>query len=338
MRIAVTGAAGYIGGHLTRALLARGHEVTSQDAAPGADAQFDLGSEYHRRQWLESGRPDLVVHLAAKYGRVWGEDGLEETAARNAGLTAELARDCAVAGIRLMYASSSEVYGLTAGEPGPILERMQLRPLNMYGLTKKWGEEACLAYAPDGLAIARLNMPYGPAAVLPQPGAVPHHSGRVGPVGYNALHTMLWQAVHDLPIIVHKGTERCYTWVGDAMAGMALIAESGQAGTWNVCRDDDHVSSMELAVRCVKLAGSSSGIVEKVPDAQVTPRKHLDCDRLWQLGWRPRVSLEEGMTETLQYVSMFDREGRWQGSAKSMVKSARSSQVILASQEWDDAH
>lgn len=316
MRIAVTGAAGYIGGHLARELTARGHEVRGQDTRPvWPGRSFDLSDDKARFHWLFGVKPDLVVHLAARYGRVWCEDGLKETAYANAGLTAELARDCAHLGIRLLYVSSSEVYGEAAMQPGPVTEDAVLRPLNMYGLTKKWGEEACLAYAGPGLAIARLNMPYGPPAVLPQPGTIPHHSGRVGDVGYNALHTMLWQASHGMPLTVHRGTERCYTWIGDAVRGLAMIAESGNAGTWNVCRDDDYVSSADLARRCAALAGSSPDVIEKEPDGQVTPRKHLDSARLRKLGWAPAVSLGDGMAETLPYVAMFDREGRWRGDA-----------------------
>ena len=148
-----------------------------QDIRPGADARFDLGYEQARQAWLEAARPDLVIHLAALYGRVWGERDLTATAAANAGMTAALARDVADAGARLLYASSSEVYGAAAASPDPLDGTSPLGPLNMYGLTKKWGEEACRLYCPDGLAVARLNMPYGPAAVLPEPGAVPHHSG-----------------------------------------------------------------------------------------------------------------------------------------------------------------
>lgn len=316
MRIAVTGAAGYIGGWLVQALRERGHEVFTQDLVNGVnvDDVFDLSFGHYRQLWFNAREPDLVIHLAALYGRVWGEEDLVRTSALNAGMTAELARDCAARGIRLMYASSSEVYGATAGEPGPILERMQLRPLNMYGLSKKWGEEACLAYAPDGLVIARLNMPYGPAAVLPERGTTPRHSGRVGLRGYNALHTMLWQAHHGMPITVHKGTERCFTWAGDAVAGMALIAESGKHGTWNVCRDDDHLPMTDVARACVKLAGSSSEVTEKDPDDRITLRKRLDSTRLWELGWRPQVELDEGMRRTLAYVKGFDREGEWRNA------------------------
>ena len=312
MRICVTGAAGYIGGHLVPALEARGHEVHGQDIRPGADMRFDLGYEQARRAWLEAFRPDLVIHLAALYGRIWGEQDLARTALANAGLTAALARGTAKAGARLLYVSSSEVYGTAADGPEPLDGTSPLGPLNMYGLTKKWGEEACRLYCPDGLVITRLNMPYGPARVPPGPGTVPHHSGRAGMHGYNALHTMTWQAHHGTPITVHRGTVRCFTWIGDAIAGLALAAEKAPAGTLNICRSDEPVLMTGLAARCCALVpGCASQITETDPPAGVTPVKDLDDTALRALGWKPQVNLDEGLPLTLDYMSRFGRDGRW---------------------------
>jgi nucleoside-diphosphate-sugar epimerase len=318
MRIAVTGAAGYIGGWLCRELQARGHEVHAQDRRPPGGASdwgtwhgFDLSDAAARATWLHRCRPDAVVHLAALYGRVWGEADLAETARVNAGLTAALARDCAEAGARLACVSSSEVYGRALGDAG-ILTPL-LRPLNMYGLSKKWGEEASRLYCPDGLVVARLNMPYGPPAAEPEPGTAPGTSAAVGSHGYNVLHTMLWQASHGMGITVHRGTERCMTWIGDAVAGLAMIIESGQAGTWNVCRDDDHLPVAELARRAVAAAGSASRITEADPPARVTRRKRLDSRPLLALGWLPSVSLDEGISRSLAHYSRYDEHGRWRG-------------------------
>jgi len=316
LKILVTGAAGYIAGHLIRELSFRGHSVRTQDIAPGPDVDnvFDLADYRERSRWLEFHSPDMVIHLAALYGRVWGEKNLSRTVQANTGMTAELARDTARAGARLMFISSSEVYGKTADQRGDVLTTMPLLPLNMYGLSKKWGEEACQLYAPDGLMITRLNMPYGPAAVLPDPGTVPRFSGRAGVLGYNVLHTMLWQASHGMPITVHKGTARCFTYVGDTCRGLAMIAESGYEGVWNVNRNDDHVIMSTLAEWCRALVpGCASEITEEEPPGQVTLRKRLDSDRLWEMGWRPQVDLVDGMKMTLDYVSRYDRDGRWQG-------------------------
>lgn len=318
LTIAVTGAAGYIGGWLCRELQARGHEVCAMDRRwQGLGdwdswAEFDLHDAAWRARWLSEFRPDAVVHLAALYGRVWGEQDLEETARANAGLTAALARDCAARGIRLMYVSSSEVYGASA-DRGPVDDTSPLEPRNMYGLSKKWGEEAARLYCPDGLMTARLNMPYGPPAADPLPGEIPVTSGRVGPLGFNALHTMAWQAAHGRPVTVHKGTERCFTWIGDTVRAMALIIESGLSGTWNVCRDDDQVPMAELAHRIIAAAGSRSPVTEQDAPAGVTPRKDLSATMLLLLRWKPEVELAEGIGRCLDHFGRYDETGVWRG-------------------------
>jgi nucleoside-diphosphate-sugar epimerase len=320
MKILVTGAAGYIGGHLCQVLRERGHTVRTQDIQEGLniDRVFDLSSQGMTSWWVRDqhrAKADIIIHLAALYGRVWGEKNVMRTAEMNAGLTAMLALEAAAAGVRMMFVSSSEVYGMTATtERGEIRTSMPLRPLNMYGLSKKWGEEACELYCPDGLMIARLNMPYGPAAVLPEIGTMPSFSGRAGMLGYNVIHTMLWQAYHGLPITVHTGCSRCFTYVGDTCRGLAMIAESGKSGVWNVNRNDQHISTLELAQRCMALVPDcASELRQEEPDAQITLKKLLDSDRLWQMGWRPEKDLEDGMKETLDYVSRFDADGWWRG-------------------------
>ena len=310
LRIAVTGAAGYIGGHLCAELLARGHEVHGQDKhAPLGCWQFDLRDDEVRRAWLQFLKPDVVVHLAATYGRIWGERDLAETALQNAGIAAALARDTANAGARLVYVSSSEVYGTAAD--GNDTRASLLDPLNMYGLTKKWGEEAARLYAPDGLTIARLNMPYGPPVTDPEPGTSPPHSGRVGPAGYNMLHTFLWQAANGLPITVHRGAERSMTWIGDAVAGLAQLAETEGLSwpAWDVCRDDDYRPVADIAALAVKLAGSQSEVREVDMPEGITPRKRLGSSPLRHLGWQPKVSLEDGMAMALPHFARYDADG-----------------------------
>ncbi len=315
MRVCITGAAGYVGSWLRGALAARRHEVFCQDRYPirgTAWPFFDLSMSRLRTEWLDQSRPDVVIHLAALYGRVWGEASLISTVDANAGVTAELARDCSTRGIRLMFMSSSEVYGRSA-DIGPVSPGSPLEPYNMYGLSKKWGEEACTLYAPAGLMIARLNMPYGPPKDTPQVGEKPHTSGRPGTLGYNVIHSMVWEAEHGFPLHVHEGTERCLTWMGDTVSGLIAILESGQDGTWNVCRNDDHHTVAELAEMVLRVTGSVSEVVIMDPPPGVTTRKSLTNERLLTLGWKPRTSLTDGIRRSWEYYRRFDKEGAWQG-------------------------
>ena len=61
--------------------------------------------------FLRTQRPSIVVHLAAQVGRVFGEDVVARSIASNATMTANVARSCATAEARLVYCSTSEVYG-----------------------------------------------------------------------------------------------------------------------------------------------------------------------------------------------------------------------------------
>jgi nucleoside-diphosphate-sugar epimerase len=326
VRVAVTGAAGYIGGWLMAELDRRGHQVCAQDLDhPPSTADvhwlsfrtFDLCTQ-ERIRWLRTFEPEVVIHLAALYGRVWGEVDMVKTAGINAGLTAMLARDTAAHAARLMFVSSSEVYGDIANHRTCYTDARHglvapLEPMNMYGMSKKWGEEAAQRYAPDGLMITRLNMPYGPAICPPLPGTVPDTSGKPGPVGYNVLHSMTWEAEHGFDLKVHTGTTRCLTWVGDTVRGLAMIMESGQSGIWNVNRNDDHRPVAELARKVIDLTGSTSQIRTEEPPPRVTLRKSLDNSGLLELGWRPTVNLDEGIKQTWEYFRKFDRDGVWQG-------------------------
>jgi nucleoside-diphosphate-sugar epimerase len=321
MRVAVTGASGYIGGWLLAELAARGHEVHAQDMVlPDNQGQVDLASfsdfdllrSDTRRAWLGCARPEVVIHLAALYGRVWGEQDMVKTAGINAGLTAVLARECASLGIPVMYMSSSEVYGASA-DRGTVYPGSLLEPYNMYGLSKKWGEEACRRYAPDGLMVSRLNMPYGPAFWYPKVGARTSTSGQPGTVGYNVLHSMVWQAHHNLDLVAHRGTTRCLTWIEDTCRGLADIMEAGQAGTWNVCRNDLHHQVEDIAWQVAEMTGTTSRVIVEDPPPRVTMHKSLDNAELLDLGWRPKVELEEGMRRTWEYYRRFSSDGTWLG-------------------------
>jgi nucleoside-diphosphate-sugar epimerase len=320
VRVAVTGASGYVGGWLLAELSARGHEVHAQDLAlPNYKGRadwatfeaFDLCSA-QRIAWLRGVQPEVVIHLAALYGRVWGEQDMYRTAGMNAGLTAMLARDCAVLGTRMMYMSSSEVYGASA-DRGTVYPGSPLEPRNMYGLSKKWGEEAAQRYCPDGLMITRLNMPYGPSYWSPRSGERTHTSGQPGSVGYNVLHSMVWQASYNYSLVVHRGSTRCLTWAGDSVRGLVLILESGQSGKWNVCRNDDHRLVEDIARAVVKLTGTASEIHVEDPPPRVTLHKSLDNRELTALGWEPEVELDEGMKQTWDYYRRFAQDGRWLG-------------------------
>lgn len=298
MKILVTGHRGFIGHHLLRELLEAGHDVRGVDVVSQPWADLRLPGVAGKA--VAESTPDVVVHLAAKVGRLFGEDNPSETITDNAGMTALVAQAAREHGARLVYASTSEVYG-DNGEiecdefAGPFS-----LPHNIYGLSKLWGEEACRLYAPEGLTVLRFSMPYGPG--LP--------AGR----GRAAIINMLWQALRREPIPVHVGAERSWCWIGDTVRAARLAIEQEGGGAYNVGRDDASVTMLEVAEMACFLTDAPDNLIKQVEaPARQTVVKRLSTQRVRDLGWEPEVELGEGMAMTLDWVRQLDDDGMPKG-------------------------
>ncbi len=214
------------------------------------------------------------------------------TVRHNAEMTTIIAKYCGEKGIRLAYVSTSEAYGDQGEKECDEYGELTL-PHNLYGLTKRWGEEAAQLFAPDNLIIARLSMPYGPG--------VPPGKGR------RAMDTMLWQAYHNIPLTVHIGAERSWCWIGDTVKALRMIIEEPTAGIYNIGRDDDPRSMLEIAQRACDLANAPRTLIQEIPaPGMQTVVKRLSTDRIRKLGWTPTVELEEGMKLVFEWVKHFD--------------------------------
>ena len=312
MRIAITGGAGFIGGHLTRELEQAGHEVTVFDRQLG---HGDFSEPGVIRQLLIDADPEVVVHLAAQVGRLFGEDDLIHTVRSNALITTMVANACSEIGARLVYASTSEIYGdqgeKVCFEHGPL--RLSH---NLYGISKFWGEHVAALYAANGpgLQVLRLSMPYGP-------GMCP---GR----GRAAIINMLWQANTGQPIPVHRGSERAWCWVGDTVRGIRQIIETGEIaqaawewedgiGIYNVGRSDNPVPMTDIAQQACALAAADPSLIQEIaPPPMQTTVKRLSNEKLKMLGWRPTVEVEQGMAKVFETVRHFDAQGEWIGNGR----------------------
>ena len=194
----VTGGSGFLGSHICHELEQHGHEVVV----------FDLQlSRFHDLRFPECvevlfsahADADVCIHLAAKVGRLFGEDNPMETITDNVGMTALVAQQAGRLGIRMVYASTSEVYGDNGTAVCDEYDGPFSLPHNVYGISKFFGEGICEHYAPDDLTIFRFSMPYGPG--LP--------AGR----GRAAIINMLHQALHGKQMNVHIGAERSWCYV-----------------------------------------------------------------------------------------------------------------------------
>jgi UDP-glucuronate 4-epimerase len=301
----VTGAAGFVGSHVCRALLESGWQVLGLDnfdpfypralkeracrtwaSLPGAHF---LEGDLREAGVLEQALPgaDAVVHLAARPG-VRDSVGREALyRAVNVGGTRALLAACARFGVRrLVFASSSCVYG---DSTPPFREADPLPPARSpYGASKQEGERLCrLAAAHSGLAVAivRLFSVYGPGQ---RPDQALHRFARLMVRG------------EALPIYGTGGEERDYTYVGDVARGVeaALAWTAGREGAAEVFNLGTGVA-IRLD-RLVALLGQRLGLRPKLVRA---PRHPADAERTRAdgtraaevLGWVPGTALETGV-------------------------------------------
>jgi nucleoside-diphosphate-sugar epimerase len=289
VKIIVTGSSGFIGQHLIR-ILEPDHLIVPLDRQTGWDLRQGLP-----RDILED--TDLVIHLAAKVSRVLGEDDLIQTATDNAVVTTLVANACGETNTRLIYASTSEIYGDGGGTEwqedhfpiGDYFFPAAKLPHNLYGLSKRWGEEACKLYAPNGLTIMRFSMPYGPGLL----------AGR----GRAAIINFLYDALWDRTINVHKQSERSWCWIGDTVQAVKILVDGGHTGAYNIGRDDNALPLRRVAEMACELVGADTSLIEMVdPPPNQTVVKRLSTKKMMDLGWTPKVDLLDGMSRTLEFV------------------------------------
>src|SRR5574341_829841 len=231
-RILVTGCAGFIGSHVTEALLARGDTVVGLDnfdpfyspaekrrnlEAAGGNPRFRLVEADITDPALGSrigdGAFDVVVHLAAKAGvRPSIQDPLAYLKANVTGTQAllELARERKVA--RFVFGSSSSVYGDSA--PVPFSEDFPAdRPISPYAATKRAGELLCHTYHHlygMGVLALRFFTVYGP---------------RQRPdLAIRKFATLMLEG-KPVPVFGDGRTERDYTWVEDIVHGVVAAVD-----------------------------------------------------------------------------------------------------------------
>ena len=172
MKYVVTGAAGFIGSHLTEALLDRGHEVVAIDCFTD---YYDVALKKENARGLDVQRSDLaeedldlagvdgVFHLAGQPGvRSFG-DVFDVYVRQNLVASRRVFEQAASAGVRTVFASSSSIYGDAERYPTP--EDTEPRPISPYGITKLGCEQLAYAYARGfGLDVVTLRYftVYGP--------------------------------------------------------------------------------------------------------------------------------------------------------------------------------
>lgn len=314
----ITGSAGFVGRHMTRALLDRGWDVWGWDIAPdhapgcGPGDAFDL---FHQE---DGPRYDLVVHCAAQAPHRAAIDGMPSIHAYNAALDAELFRWAVrTKQRRVLYFSSSAVYPIGMQEssnPGYRLaeedafgvdgglisaymlrylvetnQAVRLEPDGGYGRTKMSGEWLAGYARAAGV----------PVTVVRPFSGYGSDQGEDWPFG-----AFLGRAVRrEDPFQLWNGSAvRDWVHVSDVVAGALAMVEADVAEPVNLCTGRG-ISARDVAAEIAGVFGHDGARFEEIPGAPQGVAYRVGDPSRQNVIYQPRVSLEEGVWRAFKAVS-----------------------------------
>ena len=308
MRVVITGGAGFIGSHLCDRFLADGHTVVALDnLSTGSIRNIEHLAGHERFRFIKQdvteflyidGSVDAVLHFASPASPI-GYLELPIQTLKVGALGTHKALGLARAkGARFLVASTSEVYGDPLVHPQPESYWGNVNPVgprSVYDEAKRFSEAMTMAYHREhGLRtrIVRIFNTYGPRMALDDGRVVPNFIG---------------QALRGDPITVFgDGRQtRSFCYVSDLVEGIVRLLNSNEVYPVNLGNPAE-ITMLEYAEVIKRLTHSSSPIVLVQPKNDRTTddpqRRRPDLTRAREiLGWEPTVSLEEGMSRTIEY-------------------------------------
>ncbi|MDA8346071.1 MAG: NAD-dependent epimerase/dehydratase family protein [Thermaerobacter sp.] len=310
MRVLVTGGAGFIGSNTVDLLVSLGHDVSVVDnLVTGSRSNLHPQAAFHEvdvtddaalQTVFERERPEAVIHLAAQMDvRISTRRPVYDAQVNILGSLQVIEGAVRVGTRKVIYASSG---GAIYGEPLylPVREDHPVNPLSQYGVTKHTVEHYLYLYAQQrGLAYTALRYAnvYGPRQ---------NPAGEAGVIAIFIRNLLLGLQSR----IFGDGKQtRDYVYVGDVAAanvaalhaadGMALHIGSGIETTVN-----------ELYEQLARILGVRHAARHEAERPGEVLRIALDSSLAAEhLGWRPEVSLSDGLNETVDYLQTLHAEG-----------------------------
>src|ERR687897_2333251 len=302
-RVVITGAAGFIGSHLSEALLDRGFSVVGIDnlltgdtanIAHLANRDFTFIKHDVTNYIYVDGPLDAILHFASPASPI---DYLElpiQTMKVGALGTHKALGLAKAKGATFVLASTSEVYGDPLEHPQKETYWGHVNPIGprgVYDEAKRFSEAITLAYhRAHGLdtKIVRIFNTYGPRMRLRDGRAVP---------------AFMSQALRNEDVTVFgDGTQtRSFCYVSDLVDGILRLMEADTNDPVNIGNPHE-VTIEQIARTIIRLVGSSSKIVYRPLPVDDPKQRRPDITRARTvLGWEPKVGLEEGLLKTVAF-------------------------------------
>jgi dTDP-glucose 4,6-dehydratase len=304
MRILVTGAAGFLGSHLSDRLLAEGHSVVGMDnfltghpdniAHLIGNPRFEFVQHDVTNFVYVEGTLDGVFHFASPASPIdYLEKPIQTLKVGSLGThkTLGLAK---AKGARFLIASTSEVYGDPQVHPQPESYWGHVNPIGprgVYDEAKRFAEAMTMAYHRyHGVdtRIVRIFNTYGP---------------RMRPNDGRVVSNFIVQALRGQPLTLYgDGSQtRSFCFVSDLIDGIYRLFQSDRSDPVNIGNPGEF-TVRQLAERIIELTGSTSEIVSHpLPEDDPKVRKPDITRARERLGWEPKVQLEEGLRRTIEF-------------------------------------
>ena len=303
MHVLVTGAAGFLGSHLTDRLLSEGHSVLGVDNLATGDREnlahlaheprfrfeerdiceaFDPGSVDYVFNFASPASPPEYLRLAIetlRVGSVGTENALEIAHKYGAGF---------------LHASTSECYGDPLVHPQTEEYWGNVNPVgprSVYDEAKRYAEALVMAYHPSrgvNTHLVRIFNTYGP---------------RLHPSDGRVISNFMMQALEGEPLTIYGNGKqtRSFCYVDDLIEGILRLSRSDEHLPVNIGNPDEF-TILECAQAVLEVTGSRSELVFKpLSEDDPTRRKPNIAKARTLLGWEPRIPLREGLAKSLPY-------------------------------------
>ena len=303
MHVLVTGAAGFLGSHLVDRLLAEGHTVIGVDNLstgtlenlahlPG-NPSFTF-QERDICQSFDVGRVDYVFNMASpasppEYMRL----AIETLRVGSAG-TENMLQIAARYGAGFLHASTSECYGDPKVHPQTEDYWGNVNPVGPrsgYDEAKRYAEALVMAYHRSrgvNTHLVRIFNTYGP---------------RLHPSDGRVISNLMMQALLGEPLTIYGDGKqtRSFCYVDDLIEGILLLSQSEEHMPVNIGNPDEY-TILECAQAILEVTESRSELqFELLPQDDPTRRCPNIARAEKLLGWKPKVSLRDGLTKSLEF-------------------------------------
>jgi len=281
-----------VGSAITRWLEGRGDQVIKADRTV-----VDLRNQIAVEVWLKQNRPDAIIFAAAKVGGILANDSFPaDFIYDNLAIETNVIHSAHAADVdRLVFLGSSCIYPKFA--PQPIKEESlltgPLEPTNeWYAIAKIAGIKLCQAYRKQYGRHYTSVMPcnlYGPNDNFDL------STSHVLPALIRKFHEAKERGVGEV-VVWGSGTPlREFLHVDDLARGVVFCLDNYDEYEHINCGSGSEISIREIAEMVGRAVGFSGRIVFDSSKPDGTPRKLMDSSRLRALGWRPEVSIEDGI-------------------------------------------